>query len=59
MQSIAVPVSLTVELHPEGADIGSLERAVCAALAEVGRQLWAADTRAGRILAASRRRRAR
>ncbi len=41
MQSIAVPVSLTVELHPEGADIGSLERAVGSALAEAGRQLWA------------------
>ena len=27
MQSIAVPLSFTVELHPEGADIGSLERA--------------------------------
>jgi hypothetical protein len=40
MQSIAVPVSLTVELHPEGADIGSLERAVGAALAEAGRQVW-------------------
>jgi len=41
MQSIAVPVSLTVEVHPEGADIGSLERAVSAGLAEAGRQLWA------------------
>ena len=41
MESIAVPVSLTVELHPEGADIGSLERAVSAGLAEVSRQLWA------------------
>jgi len=41
MESIAVPVSLTVELHPEGADIGSLERAISAGLAEVGRQLWA------------------
>ena len=40
MESIAVPVSLTVELQPEGADIGSLERAVGAALAEAGRQLW-------------------
>jgi hypothetical protein len=40
MQSIAVPVSLTIELHPEGADIGSLERAVSAGLAEAGRQLW-------------------
>lgn len=40
MESIAVPVSLTVELHPEGADIGSLERAVGAALAEAGRQVW-------------------
>lgn len=41
MESIAVPVSLTLELHPEGADIGSLERAISAGLAEVGRQLWA------------------
>ncbi|MGH2406446.1 MAG: UPF0236 family transposase-like protein [Candidatus Limnocylindrales bacterium] len=41
MQSIAVPVSLTLELQPEGADIGSLERAISAGLAEVGRQLWA------------------
>ena len=41
MESIAVPVSLTVELRPEGADIGSLERAVSAGLAEVGRRLWA------------------
>lgn len=40
MQSIAVPVSITIELHPEGADIGSLERAVSAGLAEAGRQLW-------------------
>jgi hypothetical protein len=40
MQSIAVPISLTVELHPEGADIGSLERAVSAGLAEAGRQVW-------------------
>jgi len=41
VESIAVPVSLTLELHPEGADIGSLERAISAGLAEVGRQLWA------------------
>lgn len=41
MESSAVPVTLTVELRPEGADIGSLERAVCAALAEAGRLLWA------------------
>ena len=41
MESIAVPVSLTLDLHPEGADIGSLERAISAGLAEVGRQLWA------------------
>jgi hypothetical protein len=41
VESIAVPVSFTVELHPEGADIGSLERAVSAGLAEAGRQLWA------------------
>ncbi len=40
MQSIAVPVTLTIELHPEGADIGSLERAVSAGLAEVGERLW-------------------
>jgi hypothetical protein len=40
LESIAVPVSLTIELHPEGADIGSLERAVSAGLAEAGRQLW-------------------
>lgn len=42
MQSIPVPVTLTVELRPGGADIGSLERAVSAALAEVGRRLWQA-----------------
>jgi hypothetical protein len=41
MESIAVPISLTVELRPEGADIGSLERTVSAGLAEAGRQLWA------------------
>src|SRR3990170_7003126 len=41
MESIAVPISLTIELYPEGADIGSLERAVSAGLAEAGRQLWA------------------
>jgi hypothetical protein len=41
MESIAVPVSLTVQLRPGGADIGSLERAISAGLAEVGRQLWA------------------
>ncbi len=41
MESIAVPVSLTLEVHPEGVDIGSLERAVSACLAEVGAQLWA------------------
>jgi hypothetical protein len=41
VESIPVPISLTVELHPEGADIGSLERAVSAGLAEAGRQLWA------------------
>jgi hypothetical protein len=40
MQSIAVPLSFTVELHPEGADIGSLERAVSAGLVETARQLW-------------------
>ncbi len=41
MESIAVPVALTLELHPEGADIGSLERAVSVALAEAGQRLWA------------------
>lgn len=40
MESIAIPVSLTLRLEPEGADIGSLERAIGVALAEVGRQLW-------------------
>jgi hypothetical protein len=40
MESIAVPVSLSLQLRPEGADIGSLERAVAAALADAGRQLW-------------------
>ncbi len=40
MESIAVPVSLTLKLHPEGADIGSLERAVNAGLDEVGQRLW-------------------
>lgn len=41
MESIAIPISLTLELQPEGADIGSLERAVSAGLADVTRQLWA------------------
>ena len=41
VQSIAVPVSVTVDLRPEGADIGSLERAISAGLAEVARQMWA------------------
>jgi hypothetical protein len=41
MESIAVPVALTLELRPEGADIGSLERAVSVALAEAGQRLWA------------------
>jgi hypothetical protein len=41
MESIAVPVSFTVELRPEGVDIGSLERAVAGGLAEAGRRLWA------------------
>ena len=41
MESIAIPISLTLELRPEGADIGSLERAVSAGLADVARQLWA------------------
>ena len=41
MDSIAVPIALTLELRPEGADIGSLERAVSVALAEAGQRLWA------------------
>ena len=41
MESIAVPVSVNVEVRPVGADIGSLERAISGALAEVARQLWA------------------
>ena len=41
VESIAIPLSLTLELQPEGADIGSLERAVSAGLADVARQLWA------------------
>lgn len=41
MESIAVPVTVTVELRPEGADVGSLERAVSAGLVEAGRLLWA------------------
>ncbi len=40
MKSIAVPISLTVDVRPDGADIGSLERAVSAGLAEVGERLW-------------------
>lgn len=40
MESIAIPVSLTVELQPEGTDIGSLERAVSAGLAEAGQRMW-------------------
>ena len=40
MQSIAVPISFTVELHPEGADIGSLERAVSAGMVEAGQRMW-------------------
>ena len=40
MESIAVPISLTLEVHPDGADIGSLERAVVGGLAEAGQQLW-------------------
>lgn len=42
MESIAVPVTLTLELRPAGADIGALEREVCAGLVEAGRMLWAA-----------------
>src|SRR3990172_5172657 len=41
VESIAVPVSVNVEVRPVGADIGSLERAISGALAEVARQLWA------------------
>jgi hypothetical protein len=41
VESIAVPVTLTLQLRPEGADIGSLERAVSAGLAEAGQRLWA------------------
>jgi hypothetical protein len=41
VESIAIPISLTLELEPEGADIGSLERAVSVSLADVARQLWA------------------
>lgn len=41
MDSIAVPVTLTIDLHPDGADIGSLERAVCAGMVEAGRRTWA------------------
>jgi hypothetical protein len=41
MESIAVPVTLTLEVRPEGADIGSLERAVSVALSEAGQRLWA------------------
>lgn len=40
MQSIAVPVSLTLQQQPEGADMGSPERAVGPALAEAGRGVW-------------------
>lgn len=40
MESIAVPITLTLELDPEGADIGSLERAVSAGLDETARRLW-------------------
>ena len=46
MESIAVPVDLSLELSPEGADIGSLERAVSAGLAEVGQRMWAELLRA-------------
>jgi hypothetical protein len=41
MESIAVPITLTLELDPEGADIGSLERAVSAGLDQTARRLWA------------------
>jgi len=40
MESIAVPVWLTLELRPEVADIGSRERAISAALADAARKLW-------------------
>lgn len=42
MESIAVPFTLTMELRPDGADIGSLERAVAAGLAETGVAMWQA-----------------
>ncbi len=41
MESIAVPVSLTVELRPGGADIGSLERAMMGGLVDAARRMWA------------------
>jgi hypothetical protein len=40
VDSIALPVTIELELRPEGADIGSLERAVSAGLVEAGRLLW-------------------
>jgi hypothetical protein len=39
MESIAVPISITVQIHPEGADIGSLERAVSTGLTEAGQRM--------------------
>jgi hypothetical protein len=42
VDSIALPVTIELELRPEGADIASLERAVSAGLVEAGRVLWAA-----------------
>ncbi len=35
-----MPISITVRIHPEGADIGSLERAVSAGLTEAGQRMW-------------------
>ena len=40
MESIPVPVSVVVEVRAEGGDVGSLERAVGAALTEVGQRVW-------------------
>ena len=42
MQSIAIPISLTLELRPEGTDLGSLERAMGNGLAEAGAVMWVA-----------------
>jgi hypothetical protein len=53
MESTAVPAALTLEVRPEGADIGSLERAVSVAPAEAGQRLRAelgADSRQAAML---------